>query len=142
MSSKPHSTLSQGREKEQYILFFEEIDHALLPLVGGKGANLGELTRAGLPVPPGFCVTTEAYVQVAESADLTSLLAELASEEGQARLPEIAASIRERLLRVSFPQELADSVRAAYTSLGHGLPIPVAVRSSATAEDLPFASFA
>ncbi|HZU04125.1 MAG TPA: PEP/pyruvate-binding domain-containing protein [Ktedonobacteraceae bacterium] len=142
MSSIQKPLPPQSREKVPYVLFFEEVDSSHLPQVGGKGANLGELTRAGLPVPPGFCVTTEAYVQVAESADLTSLLAELASEEGQARLPEIAASIRERLLRVSFPQELADSVRAAYTSLGHGLPIPVAVRSSATAEDLPFASFA
>src|SRR5579884_382823 len=142
MSSIQKPLPPQSREKVPYVLFFEEVDSSHIPQVGGKGANLGELTRAGLPVPPGFCVTTEAYVQVAESADLTSLLAELASEEGQARLPEIAASIRERLLRVSFPQELADSVRAAYTSLGHGLPIPVAVRSSATAEDLPFASFA
>src|SRR5436305_1104078 len=142
MSSIQKPLPPQSREKAAYVLFFEEIDSSQLPRVGGKGANLGELTRAGLPVPPGFCVTTEAYVQIAESADLTSLLTELASEVAQVRLAEIAASIRERLLRVSFPQELADAVRAAYTSLGHGLPMPVAVRSSATAEDLPFASFA
>jgi len=142
MSSKPHSTLSQGREKEQYILFFEEIDHALLPLVGGKGANLGELTRAGLPVPPGFCITTEAYQQVAERADLNELLDRLASKEGQTHSGEITAAIRERLLQVPFPQELADTVRGAYSSLGKGSPLAVAVRSSATAEDLPFASFA
>src|SRR5436305_6683012 len=142
MSSIQKPLPPQSREKAAYVLFFEEIDSSQLPRVGGKGANLGELTRAGLPVPPGFCVTTEAYVQIAESADLTSLLTELASEVAQVRLAEIAASIRERLLRISFPQELAAAVRAAYTSLGHGLPIPVAVRSSATAEDLPFASFA
>ncbi len=142
MSSIQKSLPPQSREKAPYVLFFEEVDSSHLSQVGGKGANLGELTRAGLPVPSGFCVTTDAYIQIAESADLTSLLAELTSEAGQARLAEIAASIRERLLRVSFPQELADAVCAAYTSLGHGLPIPVAVRSSATAEDLPFASFA
>lgn len=142
MSSKPQSTLSQGRGRKQRILFFAEIDYSLLPQVGGKGANLGELTRAGLPVPPGFCITTEAYQQIAELADLGTLLDELASKEGQTRSNEIAAAIRERLLQVPFPQELADAVRAAYLSLEKGRPLPVAVRSSATAEDLPFASFA
>src|SRR5437868_6805470 len=80
MSSIQKPLPPQSREKASYVLFFEEVDSSQLPRVGGKGANLGELTRAGLPVPPGFCVTTEAYVQIAESADLTSLLTELASE--------------------------------------------------------------
>ena len=142
MSSIQKQIPSQGREKAQYVLFFEEIDASYLPRVGGKGANLGELTRAGLPVPSGFCITTEAYRQIAERADVTALLAALAGETGSERLAEIAQAIRERLLKVSFPGELVEAVRAAYTSLGHGLPIPVAVRSSATAEDLPFASFA
>lgn len=142
MSSTQKTLPSQSSEKAPYVLFFAEIDYAQLPRVGGKGANLGELTRAGLPVPPGFCITTEAYMQIAESADLTALLTELASEAGQARYAELATTIRERLLKVSFPPELANAVRAAYHSLGNGLPIPVAVRSSATAEDLPFASFA
>ena len=142
MNSIQKSKASQSKEKVPYVLFFEQIDSSYLPSVGGKGANLGELTHVGLPVPPGFCVTTEAYMQIAESADLTSLLAALSDETERERFTEIAAAIRERLLKVSFPQELADSVCAAYSSLGHGLPIPVAVRSSATAEDLPFASFA
>src|SRR5581483_9996041 len=142
MSSRSQSTLSQGREKEQRVLFFTEIDYSLLPLVGGKGANLGELTRAGLPVPPGFCIITEAYQQVAGRAELNELLDRLASKQGQTHSGEIAAAIRERLLQVAFPQELAASVRAAYLSLGKGSPLAVAVRSSATAEDLPFASFA
>ncbi|HEV7235376.1 MAG TPA: PEP/pyruvate-binding domain-containing protein, partial [Ktedonobacteraceae bacterium] len=142
MSSTQKTMPSQNSEKAPYVLFFTEIDYAQLPRVGGKGANLGELTRAGLPVPPGFCVTTEAYMQIAESADLAALLTKLASEAGQVRYAELAATIRERLLKVSFPCELAAAVRAAYLSLGNGLPIPVAVRSSATAEDLPFASFA
>ncbi|MEO8954053.1 MAG: PEP/pyruvate-binding domain-containing protein [Ktedonobacteraceae bacterium] len=142
MSSTQKSMPSQNSEKAPYVLFFAEIDYAQLPRVGGKGANLGELTRAGLPVPPGFCVTTEAYMQIAASADLVTLLTGLASVAGQARYAELATTIRERLLKVSFPAELAAAVRTAYLSLGHGLPIPVAVRSSATAEDLPFASFA
>ena len=141
MSSRQKAQPFQDREQAAYVLFFDEIDSSHLPQVGGKGANLGELTRAGLPVPPGFCVTTQVYMQIARRADLTSLLLELANELEPARLAEIAASIRERLLEVSFPQELADVVRTAYLSLGHNA-LPVAVRSSATAEDLPFASFA
>ncbi|HET9920479.1 MAG TPA: PEP/pyruvate-binding domain-containing protein, partial [Ktedonobacteraceae bacterium] len=142
MSSIQEQIPPRSGEKAPFVLFFDEIDSSYLPVVGGKGANLGELTRAGLPVPTGFCVTTRAYVQIAERADLTSLLAALSDETRQEHLAEIAGAIRERLLSVSFPPELAAAVRAAYTSLGHGLPVPVAVRSSATAEDLPYASFA
>lgn len=142
MSRRQQTLPSQSREKVPYVLFFEEIDSSHLPQVGGKGANLGELTRAGLPVPPGFCIITSAYKQVAESADLTSLLLELTSTVGQTRHAEIAAAIRERLLKVTFSPELVASVRTAYMSLGHDSALPVAVRSSATAEDLPFASFA
>ncbi len=142
MNSKQQSLISQSREEVPYILFFKEIDASCLSHVGGKGANLGELTHAGLPVPPGFCVTTAAYQQISERADLTSLLAELTDKSTPSHLAEIAATIREHLLSVSFPPDLVATVRAAYTSLGNGLPIPVAVRSSATAEDLPFASFA
>src|SRR5579885_718898 len=124
------------------VLAFHDINATLLAQVGGKAANLGEMTHAGLPVPPGFCITTEAYQQVAERADLNELLDRLASKEGQTHSGEITAAIRERLLQVPFPQELADTVRGAYSSLGKGSPLAVAVRSSATAEDLPFASFA
>lgn len=123
-----------------WVIGFNEITYAQLPQVGGKGANLGELTRAGLPVPAGFCVTTGAYLQIAEHADLDALLAELTTAAGQARSADVAAAIRARLERVVFPPDLADAVRKAYRSLGAS--VPVAVRSSATAEDLPFASFA
>ena len=57
------------------VLPFTAINHTSLPIAGGKAANLGELTQAGLPVPPGFCVTTSAYELVAEGADLESILA-------------------------------------------------------------------
>lgn len=142
MNSIPKPIVPQSREQAPHILFFEEIDASHLSQVGGKGANLGELTQAGLPVPAGLCITTEAYMEVAERADLTPLLVALSDATEKKQVAEIAATMRERLLGVSFPQELAGSVRAAYMSLGHGLPLPVAVRSSATAEDLPFASFA
>jgi pyruvate,water dikinase len=142
MSGTQGPTLPVRADEGRYVLFLDDIDYAHLPSVGGKGANLGELTRAGFPVPPGFCITTDAYAQIAERADLTASLAELAGAAGQAESAQIAAAIRERLLRAPFPQDLADAVRAAYRSLGVGTPIAVAVRSSATAEDLPFASFA
>jgi pyruvate,water dikinase len=99
------------------------IDGAMLVTVGGKAANLGELTRAGLPVPPGFCVTTEAYRRVAVGLGVDN--------------PERA---RESLRGVEIPADIADEIRDRYARLG--ADAPVAVRSSATAEDLPFASFA
>ncbi|HCI79646.1 MAG TPA: phosphoenolpyruvate synthase, partial [Ktedonobacter sp.] len=119
----------------------------MLVLVGGKAANLGELTGAQLPVPPGFCVTTTAYAQVAEEFDLQSVLdnypaGESGEAEQQMRLANMAQAARTRLLAVTMPKEIADAITEAYGILGSGEPIPVAVRSSATAEDLPFASFA
>ncbi|MBB5889338.1 PEP/pyruvate-binding domain-containing protein [Kutzneria kofuensis] len=101
-------------------LDFARIDGTMLAAVGGKAANLGELTGAGLPVPPGFCVTTEAYRRVAAGIPLDR--------------------VREALLGVEIPADIADEIRSRYAELG--ADAPVAVRSSATAEDLPFASFA
>jgi rifampicin phosphotransferase len=108
-------------------LDFTHIDATMLATVGGKAANLGELTRAGLPVPPGFCVTTLAYRQVAAGSALDRVTDR----------PELA---RQALLDAEMPAPVADAVRAKYAELGEN--VPVAVRSSATAEDLPFASFA
>ncbi|GAB2839362.1 PEP/pyruvate-binding domain-containing protein [Lentzea nigeriaca] len=110
---------------DAYCVDFEAIDGTMLAIVGGKAANLGELTRAGLPVPQGFCVTTDAYRAVAAADELASTT------------PENA---RRTLLETAVPQEIRDAIVAEYHKLGDGTP--VAVRSSATAEDLPFASFA
>src|SRR5436309_1705616 len=116
-------------------------------LVGGKAANLGELTNAKFPVPPGFCVTTPAYALVAADAGLQSVLdthaTSQAGEGGDAqRLTDIAQAARHCILATTIPTEIAEAIAGAYGVLGSGEPIPVAVRSSATAEDLPFASFA
>ena len=126
------------------VLPFNAIDHDSLALVGGKGANLGEMTRAGLPVPPGFCVTTTAYAQVAEGADLATILEELANTRADdtARLAELATGARASFLAAPVPPAIITAITEAYQELGKGRAIPVAVRSSATAEDLPFASFA
>ncbi|MFI6100511.1 PEP/pyruvate-binding domain-containing protein [Lentzea sp. NPDC051213] len=107
------------------VIDFSGIDGSMLATVGGKAANLGELTRAGLPVPQGFCVTTDAYRMVAEADELASTT------------PENA---RRTLVETAVPQDIRDAIVAEYRKLGDD--IAVAVRSSATAEDLPFASFA
>ncbi|GAA1962579.1 PEP/pyruvate-binding domain-containing protein [Microbacterium deminutum] len=101
-----------------------------LEAVGGKAANLGELIRAGFDVPPGFCITTEAYRQAVQGTTV---------ESGTIR---DAAAARAAVLGASFPQSVADAVRDAYARLESGDEGRVAVRSSATAEDLPGASFA
>ncbi|MEV6238897.1 PEP/pyruvate-binding domain-containing protein [Lentzea sp. NPDC051838] len=110
---------------DDYCVDFGAIDGTMLATVGGKAANLGELTRAGLPVPQGFCVTTDAYRAVAEADELA------------ATTPENA---RRTLVETPVPQAIRDAIVAEYRKLGEN--VPVAVRSSATAEDLPFASFA
>ncbi|MFJ2034214.1 PEP/pyruvate-binding domain-containing protein [Streptosporangium sp. NPDC087985] len=119
------------------ILKFDDIGAEMLPLVGGKAANLGMLTTAGFPVPPGLCVTTEAYRRVTAQAGLDDVLDVLAvtrADDVQS-LNELAGRARELVLSAPVPDDIADVVRRS----AHG---PVAVRSSATAEDLPHASFA
>ena len=110
-------------------------------LAGGKGANLGELVRAGLPVPDGFVVTTAAYTDHVERNGLSEAIVRAAS--AAAGRPdgddEAAATIRSLLLAAPVEQSLQDELVAAYHALGAGA---VAVRSSATAEDLSGASFA
>jgi pyruvate,water dikinase len=117
------------------VLDFERIDAGMPAVVGGKAANLGELIRAGLPVPPGFCLTTEAYRLAAEGAALGDLL-----EEPTGDPAVLAGRAREAMLAAPMPVAVADAISMAYRELGE--ECPVAVRSSATAEDLPFASFA
>ncbi len=124
------------------VLPLSAIEASLLPLVGGKAANLGELIRAGLPVPDGFCVTTAAYELASQQAKLETILHALAATNASnagdaARLQEYAATARAALLAVSIPTAIVEAIREDYRE-----PLPVAVRSSATAEDLPFASFA
>jgi phosphohistidine swiveling domain-containing protein len=130
------------------VLRLTHVDGSMLPLVGGKAANLGELMAAGLPVPDGFCLTTEAYRMAARTvqdgvlAELGNLQAALepGSPGGAADLAGVADKAREAIRAVPVPPPIAAAVQQAYVALGRATP--VAVRSSATAEDLPFASFA
>jgi rifampicin phosphotransferase len=126
------------------VLPFSALDHDMLALVGGKAANLGELTNADLPVPSGFCITTVAYGQVEAGAGLEptlNALATVAASDTQ-QLATLAETARTCMLGISMPANIVEEITEAYRVLGNGEPIPVAVRSSATAEDLPFASFA
>ena len=103
-----------------------------LPAVGGKAANLGELISIGMPVPPGFAVTTSAYdaVVAANALDLLLVHAAASGDGAEARAAFASAEI---------PDRIATAILAAYRAMGSG---SVAVRSSATAEDLPGAAFA
>ena len=101
-----------------------------LGLAGGKGANLGELVRAGMPVPDGFVVTTAGYEAAVGSLDLR-VAVRLAAGGG--------ASIRADVESIAIPAEIRTEIVDAYASLAR---VPVTVRSSATAEDLPGAAFA
>jgi pyruvate,water dikinase len=109
---------------------------------GGKGANLSTLLRGGLPVPDGFVVTTDAYRRLVEDAGLSEWLpqtAQAAPADEPAALDAVSAAIRERFAAAVVPQEIADAIGKAYEDLEEQA---VAVRSSATAEDLPDLSFA
>ena len=128
----------------RYVLDFEEIDQTKVALVGGKGAHLGELSRIeGIRVPGGFCVTTEAFQRImAEAPSVDELLGRLARLQPDDRdaIRTISAEIRQTLEGIPIPDHLADAITGRLAQLGD--EAGYAVRSSATAEDLPSASFA
>ncbi len=116
-----------------------------IPIAGGKAANLGELTSAGFEVPPGFVLTTESYDYFLESNGLGNLLATVMENldvSSDAKVQEASANIRTAFEVGKIPQDLEEQIIAEYEKLGRGSYPLVAVRSSATAEDLPTASFA
>src|SRR6056297_559487 len=131
----------------EYIKWFEELDGNDVDLAGGKGANLGELTQKGIKVPPGFCVTADTYKYFIEEKDLDNEIKELIAKvdrHDSNRLSNIASEIRDLIKYSEMPEEIKEEIRKAYKTLNEkvGEKTEVAVRSSATAEDLPEASFA
>jgi pyruvate,water dikinase len=124
------------------VVMFAEVGKDDVGMVGGKGANLGEMTNAGIPVPPGFIVTAAAYFDFIEEAGLhnkiQTLLAPLDIHDSR-QLWDVAAKVQKLIEDAKMPDWLAEEIEKAYEKTGAGL---VAVRSSATAEDLPEASFA
>jgi pyruvate,water dikinase len=124
-----------------YITRLDGLGARDLAVAGGKGANLGELFRAGLPVPTGFVLTTAAYDAFVAAHGLAETVVELATPAAGAEPGEFeraAEKIRTLFLGAEVPHDVAGELTAAYAELGGD----VAVRSSATAEDLPDASFA
>lgn len=130
------------------IVWYDRYEPEQKPLVGGKNASLGEMMSAGMPVPPGFALTTEAYRIIWHDQDLVDdvngLLRQL--DHGDlAQNVEVSNRIRGRIESVPMPEAVVDALGRAYEALCSHCELedlPVAVRSSATAEDLPDASFA
>jgi len=132
-----------------HIVWFDRYDREKhKPFVGGKNASLGEMMMAELPVPPGFAVTTNAYDQIWTDRDLVdevnSLLRSIDHDDLRAN-QQLSDKIRERIESVPVPEAVIADITEAYAALSEHCgvdDVPVAVRSSATAEDLPDASFA
>lgn len=131
-----------------YVMWFEGYWEGLKPEVGGKASSLGEMTGAGLPVPPGFALTTAAYRHSRDAADLDATLARLLhglDTDDTAMVSDRCGRIRTHIAEMPMAPEVETSLRAAYAELcrrSSSDDVPVAVRSSATSEDSPDASFA
>lgn len=132
---------------KKFVVWFKDVDREDIGIVGGKGANLGEMTKAGFPVPNGFIVTAQAYFHFLDEAHLRNDMQDLLhglDVSNSKQLADTGKAIRTLITRAQFPDDIASDVMKAYFKLDTGLlrHSPVAVRSSATAEDLPDASFA
>ncbi|MEP6732494.1 MAG: rifamycin-inactivating phosphotransferase [bacterium] len=126
-----------------YVLSFEQIDQTQHAVVGGKGANLGELSRIkGVSVPAGFCVTTDAFQRIMAEASIDEQLDRLSrlKPDDREAIRALSAEVRRIIEAITIPDEVAEAITSAISLLGE--KAAYAVRSSATAEDLPTASFA
>ena len=126
--------------KTKLIMFFNEIDKNDISRVGGKGANLGEMTKEGFPVPYGFCVTTEAYKKFVQHNKLSEFISQTVKDANLNNISQVGEKIREKIVSSQIPEEVANEIGMAVNKVGEDNYY--AVRSSATAEDLAFASFA
>jgi len=130
------------------IAWFEELTKADIPIAGGKGANLGEMIRAGIPVPPGFVVTAEAYKEFIEKTGFGEKINNILSKtnvDNSKQLEEAGETIRKIIRDAKITDNIREVIVKHYQELGDKLDdkeVSVACRSSATAEDLPEASFA
>lgn len=132
-------------KKTAQVLWFKDIRKHDIPLVGGKGANLGEMVNTKIPVPNGFCVTAKAYFDFINATSLKQkILTELnkLDIEDSKKLQKASENIKTAVLAAEMPEDLAKEIRDYYHKLCGEVDKYVAVRSSATAEDLPDASFA
>lgn len=137
------------QKERRIILWFDELSKDDVPLVGGKNANLGEMINAGIPVPPGFAVTAYAYKRFINETGIKNKIYDIIKETIKERKPEeyeeASKKIRNLIENTPMPHDIEDKVRESYRELSRKMGKIaefVAVRSSATAEDLPGASFA
>lgn len=145
------SSQAQNAREQALLLWFEQCGIADVPIVGGKNASLGEMTQhlapKGIRIPNGFATTAHAYRYFLKINGLDLKLRQLFSSlsvENLKQLHEVGSQARALILEASLPEDLEKAIRDAYTRLceQYGPNTDVAVRSSATAEDLPEASFA
>ncbi len=142
--------MSTSEDKSKaIILWFEQLRKEDVPIVGGKNANLGEMLSAGIPVPPGFAVTAYAYKKFLEETGLSEKITQTLKEtivKGEPQeYEEASKKIQKLIIESPMPKYIEEKIREAYRELNRRLGLEnvrVAVRSSATAEDLPDASFA
>jgi pyruvate,water dikinase len=136
--------------RRDLVIWFENLRKTDIPSVGGKNANLGEMTSAGIPVPPGFAITAYAYKKFIEETNIAAKIYEIidktVTDVNDPKQYELASKkIRELIEATPMPKEIENAIRVAYEELGKKISFKepfVAVRSSATAEDLADASFA
>jgi len=135
----------------KFVKWFEELGARDVALVGGKNASLGEMIRnlgkKGVNIPSGFAITAEAYKYVLEKAGISQKIKDILAgldTHNMENLAKRGEKIRDLIANSPCPKELEEEIRAAYREMErkYGRSVDVAVRSSATAEDLPTASFA
>lgn len=131
-----------------YVEFFKQLGKDDIPIAGGKGANLGELTNAGIPVPPGFVITSETYqkfiCETGVADEINKMLAGLDINDTN-ELQKVSEEIKNLIITTPIPSDIKNVIIESYNALCVNVDIDnvvVAIRSSATAEDLPDASFA
>src|SRR3972149_1967360 len=117
-------------QEKRTIAWFAEVGKEDIGLAGGKGANLGEMTRARIPVPPGLIVTADAYRRFLEASAPRPPIDKLAPPldyNDSAQLQRVSRQIKDRIVTVPVPQDIVSAIKEAYHQLGGG---SVAVRSS------------
>ena len=135
---------------EKLVLWFEELTKSDIPTAGGKNANLGEMIQAKISVPPGFAITAQAYKKFITETNIAQKIYQIIKEtitdtDDPKQYQEASKKIRKLIEAVRMPTEIEEAIKAAYRELSEKTDttnLSVAVRSSATAEDLPDASFA
>ena len=131
-----------------YILDFEKLDKNSLPLVGGKNASLGEMIKTGIRVPPGFAVTTDSYLEFITEAGIKNKIYDRLADlnpDNVETLNRASRDAQKLIKKAAIPEAVGQAIKEGYLRLCEKCgveSVPVAVRSSATAEDLPTASFA